>query len=395
MGIGGARGAVLERTRTDPPCRHRVDGRDYVGKAQSEPRRSRLLVVLLVSALTASIATALGLTLSAGSVPAPSVPTAPRPVGYQVLYQTDTNPAGQSLQQWQLLTVDRPFQAAELTYDEPVGLGVKPVSGYVSSEQALYDVSSQGIQLVSDKEPGVPSGDEDLITQMPEMLARGVAAETRGIRRIAGHTCTVYRLAQPPAGAISPLDTGGDHDDVCLEANGIILSEAWTYHAHLVYSRHALKVTLANSALPSVNGGTSAPSPLAPALTPDPSPSSFLAPPPAPPGFRAVGTYHYSVPNEQDPALTQASSVVWAFVNGPDVVTVEAGRTAGGALPWEGENTVVERVGLPGFANARSAIRSDGAEIRIAAGHGEWVRVRGTVPISWLTRYARSLRMAQ
>ncbi|HUC37334.1 MAG TPA: hypothetical protein VMR97_09445 [Acidimicrobiales bacterium] len=316
-------------------------------------------------------------------------------MSYQVLYRTDTTSNNQDVTQWELLTVDRPFDSSDVTYSQYPSASEMPVSGYVSTEQALYDVNAGEVQFASGKQPGVPAGDQDLVTQMPEMLARGLAVDTGSNLDVAGHQCHVYRLYEPPVGAIKPLGGSGDHDDVCLEPNGIILSEAWTYHAHLVYSRRALEVTLTKEPLPSLSGDTSAGSPLAPSVTPESSPTSFLAPPPAPPGFRAEGAYDFAIPNEQDPSLLQASSVVWAFVKGPDVTTVEAGSMAGGALPWQGESTVVEAAELPGFVHAQSAIRSDGAEIRIDAGHGEWVRVRSTMPVSWLVRYAGSLRMAR
>lgn len=347
--------------------------------------------VTLLAVLTV-LAVAL-LMISPRTSPAGPASLPQRPMSYRTLFRTDTWIYGQDLARWELLTVARPFGSSDLTYDAPPGPGMAPVSGYVSTEQALYDVDAGGMHLVAGKQPGVASGDQDLLTQMPEMVARNLAADTGSVRDIAGLRCHVYRLHEPPAGAIAPLAGAGDHDDICLAANGLILSEAWTYKSHLVYSRRALEISLKGVSLPQAYAAAPAPAG-APTVRTDPSPSSFLVPPPAPAGYQAAGSYDFSVAEGQSPQVAQAESVVWVFVNGPDVVTVEAGASADGALPWEGGKAVVEGARLPGFTKAQSAIRSDGAEVRIDAGHGDWVRVRGTVPVTWLVRYAAALRMA-
>jgi hypothetical protein len=286
-----------------------------------------------------------------------------------------------------VLAVRRPFAAADLTYADQPGSGAGPVAGYMSTERALYSVDPTGTHLVAGRQPGLPSGDQDLATQLPELVARHLAAATGTRLTVAGRRCRVFRFLEPPSGPVKPLAGSGDHDDVCLDGAGLVLSEVWHYRGGVVYGRRATEVTFPGEPLPQVpasgGGGASAPT-----LVPDTTPRSFLAPPPAPPGFHGMGSFDFRLPDPQNPAVLEAASVVWSFADGPDLVTVEAGTEAGGALPWQGAGPPGTPVTLAGLGPGWTAIRSDGAEVRIDLGHGEWVRVRGTEAASWLARYA-------
>jgi hypothetical protein len=72
---------------------------------------------------------------------------------------------------------------------------------------------------------------------------------------------------------------------------------------------------------------------------------------------------------------------------------VEAGRERGGALPWSSADSPTRPLRLPGFGTASTALRSDGPEVRVDLGDGLWVRVRGTVSVAVLERYAATLRL--
>jgi hypothetical protein len=86
--------------------------------------------------------------------------------------------------------------------------------------------------------------------------------------------------------------------------------------------------------------------------------------------------------------------VVWTYVKGSDVISVEAGSERPGQLPWQPGDTETEPVQLLGLGPAQSAIRSDGAEIRVDLGSGRWVRVHGTIPVAELAEYSNGLRLA-
>jgi hypothetical protein len=88
-----------------------------------------------------------------------------------------------------------------------------------------------------------------------------------------------------------------------------------------------------------------------------------------------------------------AATVVWAFTDGAHVVTVEAGRQRGGVLPWSESDTPTRSIRLSHLGAASTALLSGGPEIRVDAGDGSWVRIRGTVPLTTLTKYAATLRL--
>jgi hypothetical protein len=100
------------------------------------------------------------------------------------------------------------------------------------------------------------------------------------------------------------------------------------------------------------------------------------------------------LPDPQAPADSVARSVIWTFVDGPRLITVEAGAERGGGTPWRSSDTVTRPLDLPGLGTANSAIRSDGPEIRIPVSGGRWVRVRGTVSLRVLMSYARRLHLS-
>jgi hypothetical protein len=89
-----------------------------------------------------------------------------------------------------------------------------------------------------------------------------------------------------------------------------------------------------------------------------------------------------------------AFTVVWAFTQGARVISVEAGREAGGALPWHSDETVTRDIELAGLGPAATAVDSHGYELRIDLGGGHWVRVRGTVPLDDLVAFGHHLRRA-
>src|SRR5439155_22310261 len=114
-----------------------------------------------------------------------------------------------------------------------------------------------------------------------------------------------------------------------------------------------------------------------------------------PAGFHPAGEpATFGLPDPQAPTQIVAATVVWAFVDGPRVITVEAGQERGGTLPWRPGDTVTDGVQVPALGSASTALRSDGPEVRINAGAGRWVRVRGTVPLRVLVAYARELHLA-
>jgi hypothetical protein len=178
----------------------------------------------------------------------------------------------------------------------------------------------------------------------------------------------------------------------------VLLSETWTYHGSVVEQRTAVSVDVAgwppgtprpgstDSALPASSSAA--------VITPDPRPVSFLDTPAPPAGFRQATTpVAFRLPDSTHPQQTVASTVVWAYTQDAAVITVEAGRERAGVLPWSSADSPTRPLRLPGFGTASTALRSDGPEVRVDLGDGRWVRVRGTVRLSTLARYAATLRL--
>ncbi|HEX5265679.1 MAG TPA: hypothetical protein VFW24_02810 [Acidimicrobiales bacterium] len=319
-----------------------------------------------------------------------------RIASYQVTYRVRNLAAGGAgVVSWERLTVRRPFYSADVTYHSRPGPGVAALAATVFTKDALYDVQGATVHPVSGRQPGPPGIDQDLATQLPELEARGLVRPQDRTVTVAGRTCRVYRFSGPPSGAVGRF-SGSDHDDICLDAEGIELGEDWTYHGRLVEDRQAVEVDTGPvsdpvSAASLRAAGSVRPGIGAPVAQPDPGASTFLPAPPLPAGFARAGVERFAEPDPQNPQVVLATSVVWAFTAAADVVTVEAGRGAPGQLPWDSESTQTGAVTLTGLGAATTAIRSDGAEVRVDAGGGRWVRIRGTVPVSGLVAYADML----
>jgi hypothetical protein len=339
-------------------------------------------------------------TSSGAPAQGPQVPVGSAyPASYTIVYQVTQN----GTQQWEVVSVQRPFAATDLTYATSAAphAGDRPASGNMSTADALYVVDAKGARLVSARQPGPPSGDQFVGAEVAELTRRGLAADLASSATIAGRACETYRFAGPLTGAIPALGAQSDHDDVCIDADGLELSETWTYKGRVVLQRVAVNVS--SSAQPATDTSGPAPPSIAPTspgpfaatVAPDSQPASFITSPPQPEGFQPSGpAVDFRFPDRQNPAQTAAASVVWTFVNGARVITVEAGREAGGALPWKDGDTVAEGIVLNGLGPAMTAVRSDGFELRIDLGGGQWVRVHGTVPLDQLVAFGHRLSRA-
>jgi hypothetical protein len=346
-------------------------------------------------------AAALGITALSCSASGHSAPVRTTlPTSYVVVYRVAQN----DVHDWEVLSMRRPFAGSGLVYDTAAapGRGDRAVSGSISTGEALYTVETGTVRLVSGRQPGPASGDQYLAVELDDLMARKLAADTGQDRTVAGRACRVYRFAEPPSGPVLALTGGADHDDLCLDQAGLVLSERWTYHGSVVLERTATAVRTSNGDLPAGPDpeppSTAGAAPMAPGaatVSPDPRPQSFLAPPPAPRRYQPSGpAVDFRLGDPQNPSSTVATSVVWAFAEGPRSITVEAGTGRGGELPWRTDDTVTKPAALRGLGPATSAVRSDGAEVRVDLGGGRWVRVRGTVPVSELVAYAQRLTRA-
>lgn len=351
-------------------------------------------VLAIVAVVAAGVGLWLGYGVQGRSRPSPRFATAP--TAYVILYKNTVN----GIPQWEILSARRPFDGSDLTYRTSArpGPGATADAGTISTRTGLFTENSSGVHLVSDRQPGPPSADLWLSSEMSDAIVRGLAVDQGRTRRIAGFQCDVYRLADPPSGPLHALNESVGHDDMCMSDSGLVLSEAWTYHGSVVLQRTAVSVAIGPgwpATLPRP-GSTADAGPAGTAggvSRADSHPDTFIASPPAPAGFRSAGEpVAFRLPDPEHPTASVASTVVWAFADGSRLITVEAGRQRGGQLPWNPGDTVTRPVRLTGLGAATTALRSDGAEVRIDLGSGRFVRVRGTVSPQALTAYAAQLR---
>jgi len=357
-------------------------------------QRWRGAVIALVVIALAVGATLLGLHLTGGDSTAR--PILARPSSYQIIYQV-TATTGSTTQSWEVLTVRRPFSSSDIVYGaDPAVAATPPRSATWFDVDGLYTLDGTGtVRHVAGRQPGLSGSDQALGIELDALVTHKQARDLGRTMTVAGRRCRVYRFLEPPVGPIKAL-TGTDHDDLCIDADGLVLSEHWLLHGRPVFDRAAVRVRTGAvtdpltpaGAKPLPGGGQTA------TATPGADANAPVAPPPAPVGFRPARTDVFTLPAPNGNGV-QAQSTVWAFTRGGDVISVEAGFEAGGHYPWDEQPTPTDSITLPGLGKATTALRSDGPEVRVPLGTGRWVRVRGTVPLAELVSYARRLTAAR
>ena len=356
--------------------------------------RSRAVAVAVAIVAVAVVGTIIGVRLAHNDAASLHASLA-RPASYQIVYRVDALATGTTVATWEILTVHRPFDSSDLTYaDDPAVRAGPPRSATWFDIDGLYTLDGSGtIRRVGGRQPGPSGSDQALGVELPDLVRRRLARGTGHTISVAGRRCDVVRFLEPPVGAIRPLK-GPDHDDLCIDSDGLVLSERWVLHGHTAYIRTAVRVRIGAVTDPMSAAGAK-PLPgngAAPTATPGTDPQSPIATPSAPSGYRLARTDVFTLPAPTGGGI-QARSTVWAFTSGVDTITVEAGLERGG-LPWDDQQTPTTTVELAGLGRATTALRSDGPEVRVALGPGRWVRVRGTVPLSALVSYAQRLRPA-
>lgn len=350
----------------------------------------RLAIALVI--VIVAVATTVGLigTRTTGSSKGARLLGSGRPTDYRILYRVQQSASSPTTVRWEVLSARRPFDVRKVSFANRPQPGDRPDSGTLTDLDHLYVVKPDGLHLISGRQPGVGTSDQALAPIMAAAVVRGLA-KPLGTRSVAGRKCRDYRFLEPPAGPIKRLQ-GNDNDVLCIDADGLVLREAYTLQGRLVQLREAEEVTFnppglaeeldASAAVPSTDAN-------APTAEPLPEPAAAAPALPSPAGFTPVAVDAFTLPAPKGSGGPQVlyRSTVWAFRRGPDVVTVEAG--GGGGLPWD-DRDPSRSVTLP-VGRADSVMRSDGPELRVDLGGGRWLRVRGTISPEALTAYARTL----
>src|SRR5204862_8203062 len=93
---------------------------------------------------------------------------------------------------------------------------------------------------ISGRQPSPGTGDQWLVAQLADAVGRKLAKPV-GKATVAGRACIDYRFAEPPVGPIAELGEG-DHDDLCLTADGLLLRDVWTLKGRVIQRRAAVEV---------------------------------------------------------------------------------------------------------------------------------------------------------
>src|SRR5436305_56078 len=309
-----------------------------------------------------------------------------RPASYRITYQTKTTgPIA-----FQVLTARRPFDVRSATFAAPPHPGDTPTGGTLTNFDHLFVVRADGPHTVSGRQPAVGTADQALAPVMPEAVDRKLA-KALGVRTVAGRRCRDYRFLEPPAGPLKALGKS-DNDVLCIDADGLVLREAYTFQGKVALVRTATSVEIDPAGIDAeldTSKAVAVADPSTPTATPTPDATSFIKPGP-PAGFTAapITTFRLPTPGGNGVELLY-TSVVWPFTRGADLITVEAGDSP--QLPWDA-NDPSRPVTVP-LGKGASVLRSDGSELRFDLGNARCVRVRGTVPFAPLETYAKTLRV--
>lgn len=347
--------------------------------------------------------------LAIGSFPGP-VPSFAVPPAYHIVYRVTAPKIAPYTED---LWVERPYESVDETLSgAPPGGALDLATVTRLGEEILRAGNAEA--ALTYVPPAAAANDVRLDAVVGPALRQGYLV-LAGRGRVDGRSCTVLRSAQSlrDSGSLPKLKPGGSYVDSCVDADGLVLSEATYAKDRLTELRRAVTVAVGAR---SASGGdyqmSGEPSDYnqgggsftALTLASSPPGTSWFASW-LPPGF--IHTGRDDVTPSQPEAFDQSSgsyspnplglpgSLVIelddTYVSGPNVIVVEQGVTVDGAAfkPPSGQPSV-ELGQLMGKGQLGV---SASASVVSAEPGGHFVRVSGTVPPAELIRVARSLRL--
>ena len=303
----------------------------------------------------------------AGREPPGSGPAA----AFRVVYRVDDRAGPEARSQTDVVLIRRPFEARIEHRDGPPP-GGPLLSGSLMDAQSTSSLAADGsVTLHSDRAPGPLLGSITL-TALEDGVRAGVA-ESLGDGSAAGEPCSRFAYRLSGTEPLAP-PTERERVDVCVTADGILLSETVRLEGRVVRSAEAVEVNRS----PAIPGDTfdgrrgtgsgaagdgfvsdgevrDGPPP------PDFAVASLTAPVGFRPGRRATAIRRLG------PDGPPRVGYVESFVSGADVVTVEQ-LLLGPGPAWSGDEGLPVDVG-PG-RSGRVVYRPGWVELRtMAAGH--------------------------
>ena len=248
--------------------------------------------------------------------------------------------------------------------------------------------------------PGMAPADVRLDT-LAEVEQRGFV-DRRERRRLDGRECQVLRTADglfASALTAAPSDDA-DHIDTCVTADGITVEEAFVQDGRISRIRTLTSYEPVAAEVFAIDGepvGASDGGGSIQRLTDSSAyPGTMLEAPAPPSGFTKRGRYAVVPPqaeNFTDPTREGAivAGVADVYERGLDAVVVDQGGTLRGVDPFpapaEGATTL--DLGPLGRAEVFVSLRMN--ELRLLRTGGRYLRVYGTLPITELEAFARTL----
>lgn len=331
-----------------------------------------------------------------GAVPA-QVEAGTPPLAYTIVYETRHGEAPAVEEQFD---VQRPFRSRLST----------PTHQRVTDAGLLATRSDGGRWLRLEVPIALAAGDLRPEHVIDPALDQGLV-RSRGTRTVAGRPCRLLRFGGPVSGGVfTPVGTDPDeYADVCIDGQGLVLSEIWTMDGTVVRSRHAIEVREREvdadrfavpadvTTLSTDDGGGAAERVDA---TFDPGFAEHWRPGPLPDGFAFVGRWAVVPPALGGPVPSgeargaDIALITDAWTRGPDLLLIDQGAARRGAgAPWDDGPAIDVDLGALGPAELALNLRM--TEVRILRPDGGFVRVAGTLPPDDLLEIARTLHQDQ
>ena len=212
--------------------------------------RTARAVLLLLAAGTALAA------CSSGKSPTPG------PSSLRVVYRVEDS-AQQPVRVTTLVVDDAPpYRGRTRTLAGPPP-GTTELGGTASDEGHQYLLDPDGgVRTVAAVAPGFAGTATGLSVALPAAAQHGLVRSV-GTAQVAGRSCTEWLSRDPLDSAPFAAATAGDRTTSCVDADGLLLRDAWTLQGRLVRTRTAVSIgrgpSLAGTGLLSGRSPTPAP----------------------------------------------------------------------------------------------------------------------------------------
>jgi hypothetical protein len=319
-----------------------------------------------------------------------------RPDSYRIVYRLESRAGGELVVSTERLWVRRPFESRQESWSGPPP-GTKRTSTSINAFGRIR-FNNAGFNVAP-----APAPQDRRVDALLQEAERGGYVDVRELRRVAGRTCRIHRIAgEGQSGSLLRLEDDAEtYSDTCLDEAGLALEEVSVVDGDLLTRKLAVEVDESpelddemfrpGEVELSVRQGGGSVKEAEPTSRP---PGTFWELPDEPRGFERQGRYAVIPPQAGFDDPTQRSGIITfvtdVWVRGIDVLIIEQGATLGGRDPFAADpNARKVQVGELGRGEVLYGLRT--SEVRVLRKGGKFVRVFGTLEPSRLLAFARSL----